>query len=103
MRLPLRLRDADLIHNNQYLQHYSDTCEQSSKRSMIFLLPRSSDKNQPTHAFKGARQGEEMVFSFFPVHVHPSSFVAQHSQVLHKVTSPLPVLLMWLWRNRHKT
>ena len=104
MRLLLRPRDTDLIRNNQYLQHYSDTCEQSNERSMIFLLPYSNDKNQPTHAFNGARQSKEMLFSFISVHVHPSSFLAQHSQkVLHKVTRPLPVLLTWLQRKRHKT
>lgn len=34
---------------------------------MIFLLPHSSDKNQTTHAFSGARQGKEMLFLFISV------------------------------------
>lgn len=47
MRLLLRPRDPDLIHNNQYLQRYSDTCEQSNERSMTFLFPDSTTKTSP--------------------------------------------------------
>lgn len=66
MRLLLRQRDPDLIHNNQYLQHYSDICDQSNKRSMIFLLPYSSNKNQPTNASSGASQVRRYSFHSSP-------------------------------------
>lgn len=71
---------------------------------MISLLHNSGNRNQPTHAFSGAMQGMEMLCSFISMHVHPSSFLAQPSQtVFHKVTSPLPVVLMQLQGKRHRT
>lgn len=61
---------------------------------MISLLHNSGNRKQPTHAFSGAMQGMKMLFSIISMHVHISSFLAQHSQtVFHKVTSPLPVLM----------
>lgn len=101
MRLLLMLRDPDVIHSSQYLQHHSDTYEQSNKTSTIFLLPLSSDKNQPTHAFNGSRQGKEMLFLFISVHLHPSSFLANIPKKCF-ARWPLPVLLTWLQRKKHK-
>lgn len=61
---------------------------------MISLLHNSGNRKQPIHVFSGAMQGMKMLFSFLSTHVHPSRFLAQHSQtVFHKVTSPLPVLM----------
>lgn len=47
---------------------------------MISLLHSSGNRKQSSHEFCGTIQGMEMLFSLISTRVHPSSFLAQHSQ-----------------------